>query len=430
MPLLIYQLFYPLVAAGVLLHLLLAGRGRILREGGRDLRQRLGRPSPEDLKPLAGGKVLWLHAASVGEVTAAEPLLRRLACADRERKLLVTTSTVAGRQRARKISCVDAALLLPVDFYPAVSSFLAAVSPRALILLEKEFWPMTLYLAAKRGVRIGMANGRITRRSAARYALLSPLIAPLLSRIERAAVQTAEDAERLRALGVPPEALLVAGNSKYDLPPPEEEAGKAVAERLARAGFAGRPVWIAGSTRRGEEAEILKAHRLAARAKPGLRLILAPRHPERSGEAAALLREQGLRFARWSEPLDACADPECLLVDALGLLRALYPRSLAAFVGGTLAPVGGHNLLEPAFAGLPVFFGPHIQNTEAVALALTASRGGSIVHDAGELAEALIRCLTDEEFRRKTGDEARRTAAAFVGASQRSLAHLRPLLEG
>ncbi|MFH2204673.1 MAG: 3-deoxy-D-manno-octulosonic acid transferase [Elusimicrobiota bacterium] len=424
-----YQLLYPAIAAGVLLRILLAGRSQALREGWPEIRQRCGCPAPEKLSGLDGGETIWIHAASVGEVIAAEPLVRLLAAAEGERRLLMTTSTVAGRERAAKISGVNAAVLLPMDFLPAVNAFLDRIRPRSLILMEKEFWPMLLHAALGRGVKVGVANGRITERSARRYGWIGGLLAASFARFTRVTAQTDADAERFRSLGIPAAAVAATGNMKYDLPMPSAEALAAAQEKLDELGWSESRIWVAGSTRRGEEEMVLDAFLKAVEKFPNLKLILAPRHTERSKEVATLLRAKGVRSVSWSQLLPFQADPACLLIDTMGVLGALYSTADAAFVGGTLVRVGGHNLLEPAMLAKPVLYGPFTAHTQAVAEALRAVGGGFVVHNTEELFTELQRLLQDEDHRRATAQKALITAESFTGATRRTYEHLRPVLE-
>ena len=433
MTLFLYQLFFPFVAAAVLFKFLLAGRGASLREGLEDLRQRLGLPREELLRVFESHparSVLWIHAASVGEALATAPLLAALSRRKERPRIVMTTSTGPGREKARTLPGVDLALLAPVDLRPCVSAFLERLRPSSLLLIETELWPMTLHLARRRGLRLGLANGRMTSRAFGRYRLLHGFFSGILSLLDRAALQTQDDARRYQALGLRDEAALVAGNMKYDVgetPAHDDTSGK-----LAKLGWAGAPVWAAGSTRRGEEEILLEAHKAAARKRPDLRLILAPRHPERCGEAADLLKRAGLGFLRWSE-LEAGAAPpsggtDCLLVDGLGVLGSLYAWAFAAFVGGTLVPVGGHNLLEPARLGCPVLFGPHTANTQEPAEALRRSGGGTLVEDATQIETLLAGWLDSPVRRSDAGEAAKRTAREFTGATTRTLAHLEPVL--
>ncbi|MFA5139481.1 MAG: glycosyltransferase N-terminal domain-containing protein [Elusimicrobiota bacterium] len=426
MMLLLYQLLYPLVAAIVLLKLALAGRGTALREGKPELAQRLGRLSPEERSRL-GDRPVWLHAASVGEVVGFAPLVARLAKEPGRPRILFTTSTVAGRERAKALPGVDLAVLAPVDCWPAVRAFLDSARPRCLLVAETELWPMTLLLARRMGVRIGLANGRVTQRAFGRYGCIRGLLAPALAGFERAAVQTGEDLERLSSLGMPRGALLRTGSMKYDTPLPSEEALREARSRLAELGWGEDPCWVAGSTRPGEEEPLLEAQRLCRQNQPRLRLILAPRHVERVEELAALLRSKGIKLVRWTQLLPFDKEPECLLVDRMGVLASLYPCGRAAFVGGTLVPVGGHNLLEPASLGVPVLFGPHTSSVEDVARALQASGGGLQAADGAALASQLTKML-DDEHRRRASEAALATARTFSGATERTWEHIKPLL--
>lgn len=431
--LLLYQALFPLVAAFPLLRLLLAGRGKSLREDTGQLRQRLGLVDEHAGRLFAQGRPrLWLHAASVGEVTAAAPLIAALSQEAWRPTVLVTTSTAAGREKAASLPGVDLALLAPADFYPCVSRFLRVVRPSSLILVEAEYWPLTLRLACARGVRVGLVNSRLSARSARAYRLLKPLWSLPMSRVLRAAVQGPEDARRLASLGVPQAALKVAGNMKYDSPPVSEASRAEAAGRLARLGWAQDPVWSAGSTRRGEEEVVLRAHQAAKRAEPRLKLVLAPRHPERSEEAALLLGAQRLGFIRLSE-LDSGADPpregtDCLLVDRFGALGGLYAWSAAAFVGGTLVPAGGHNLLEPAGLGVPVIFGPHTGNISDPARSLIVSGGGRLAQDSEDIAAHLREWLLDPAARERASASARATWTSYTGATARAFEHLKPML--
>ena len=327
-----YQIIYPLVAVGVLFHLIFSGRGKILNEGRADILERLGLPSREAVAGLAGGRVLWLHAASVGEVIAAGPIIKQITSSRPDLRLLLTTSTVAGRSRGKSIPEVTACVLLPIDFYPAIAAFLRRIRPNALLLVEKEFWPMMLKAVTNRMIPCGIVNGRITAKSAKRYALLSGIFRPLLGKIDRAAVQTDEDKSRFIALGIRESAVAVTGNSKYDTPKTSPEAQKKIKERLAALGWDDAVVFVAGSTRKGEEEIILEAFLSVNRKDPRLKLILAPRHLERIDEVASVLRGKGVRFLPWSEPLQSESAPDCVLLDEMGLLADIYSIGSFAFV--------------------------------------------------------------------------------------------------
>ena len=415
----LYQLLYPLVVLGALARVARARRWGAFREGLADAAERLGRPPFSG----SGAPVLWVHAASVGEVTALRHLLTRWG----HMRVVVTCMTAAGREKARALPGVSAAFLAPADFYPCVSSFLSRVRPAALICAESELWPMTLVAAAGRGLGIALVNACLSERSAARWALATGLSRRALAGVRRAAYQSEEDRARFESLGVPRAAGSVTGNTKYDLKAPPPEAVASAKERIGTL-FAGAPVWTAGSTRPGEEALVLAAHAKARERVPGLKLILAPRHPERAGELAVLLKEAGLPFVRWSELLPFSNAPEVLLVDTMGALGALYGLGAAAFVGGTLVPgSGGHNVLEPAAAGVPVLFGPHIEAVRYEARALQMRQGCIQAADAAALAEGLVGLFQDPARRKALGAAARATAESFQGATDRAFDWLLPV---
>lgn len=414
-----YQLLYPLVALAALARVAGAGRWGAFREGWTDLAERLGRP---DWK--GKGRPVWVHAASVGEVRGAAPVIARLS----GRPVVVTCSTAAGRAEARATPGVTAAFLAPADLWPCAAGFLSRVRPAALLNAESEIWPMILLLARRRKVRVALLNACLSERSGRRWLWGRSLAALALGGIERAAYQSSEDRARFEALGVPSKAGSVCGNPKHDLALPSADAVAAGAARVKEL-FGGAPCWTAGSTRPGEEELALEAHRAAAAKVPGLRLILAPRHPERSGDVAALLRRGGIPFARWSEPLPFSSSPQVLLVDAMGVLSSLYPAGLAAFVGGTLvAGSGGHNVIEPAAAGVPVLFGPHTDAVSVESAALEQAQGGRRVPDAAALAEAVVALAQDPAARATAARRAREAASSFTGAGDRVFAWLSPLL--
>ena len=432
LPLLIYQMFFPLVGLGILISIVFSGRVRALREGTGELRQRLGLIPETTASGLheGGRRLLWVHAASVGEVMAAAPLLKEISTRENAPRILVTTTTVAGRNKALSVAAADAAFLAPMDFYPAIRAFLSRVRPDALVLVETELWPMTLKMVGDSGIAMGLANGRMRERTFGRYSMLSSLFQMLLAPFRRVAVQNEEAAERFIELGVNRGTVSVTGNIKYDQRAPSEPSVTESRARLESLGWANSPIWVAGSTRRGEEEILLDAHKAAATNINGLRLILVPRHPERVREVEKILRESGTRFVRWSEPLSAEINPDCLLIDELGVLANLYACATVAFVGGTLVPIGGHNILEPAVSGVPVLFGPHTATVEEVAKGLLDSGGGLKVFDSASVATALEAWIPDGPARDKALDGAKTVASRFNGATERTLKHLSPVLFG
>lgn len=366
---------------------------------------------------------LWLHAVSVGEAGVAATLARAL---PPEVPLLVTTITPTGQERARA-SFKDRAEVayLPFDLGFAVRRFFERHEPRALVLVEGDYWPLLLREARRRGIPVAVVNGRVGDRSFGRMRRLRPILGPLFSGVGRFGVQSAQDRDRLAALGIDPGRITVTGNLKYESPePPRKPELEAALERLA----GGRPILLAGSTMAGEEEAVLDATREIG---PGRALlVLAPRHPERWNEVDALLHSRGIGFARRTA-LPESGRPEAILLDSLGDLASLYRLAAAAFIGGTLVPTGGHNPLEAARFGVPVAVGPSMHNFQEMAEAFDGFEGASAwcrVADARGLAAAWREWLDDPEAARAMGGRALRLVEENRGALARTLEMLEPLL--
>ncbi len=421
------NLFFPLVGLAVVLKFALSRRRALLRGLSAELPERLGFVPMPALAALKGREVVWVHAASAGEVSAVSEFVRRLKSrAKNPPAVVMTCSTAAGRERARSLSAVDAALLAPLDIYSAVSRFLLQIKPKILLVAETELWPHMIALCSRRGVKIAVVNGRISKRSFARTKPFAFLTRPFLARVGRVAAQSEEHAARFEALGAPAERVRALGNLKYDVTPaagPVEAAAKAVADL----GWEGAPLFVAGSTHPAEEDVVLNAYAAAQERVPALKLVLAPRHVERAHEAARNLERRRLAYCAWSKP-ERPANSSVLLLDAMGILPAFYGRALLSFVGGTLVPIGGHNILEPALAGSPVAFGPYTAHVEDVARALEEAGGGFKVQDAGELAMKLQSLAALPEKARAAAKAAKGAATSLQGAVERTLDDLKDWL--
>jgi 3-deoxy-D-manno-octulosonic-acid transferase len=367
---------------------------------------------------------IWLHAVSLGEVSAAAPLIRGLAARHPRIPLLLTTATPAGRSRAHTLfgDSMDIRLL-PYDTAGSVRRFLARTQPRLAIIMETELWPNLFEQCERRGVPVLLANARLSAKSVSRYRRLGRLFSGVFTDNVRVAAQSAEDAERFRSIGAAADRTDVIGNVKFDL---ELEAGIMDRGRALRASYgADRPTWIAGSTHAGEEEQVLEAQALLAVDRPNALLLLVPRHKERFHSVAELLARRGVKFARRSSAVAPDAGTQVLLVDTVGELAAMYACADVAFVGGSLVPVGGHNLLEPAALGLPVLTGPHNFNNTAIAR-LLLERGAALqVTDARELAVQLVRLLDDPAERRRIGS----IGQGLVESNRGSVARLLALTE-
>jgi 3-deoxy-D-manno-octulosonic-acid transferase len=391
-----------------------AQRGRV--------RQRLGFVEPQ-WRPGC----LWVHAVSVGEVQAAAALVRELKARVPGLEIVLTTVTATGAQRARTIFGAEVRhCYLPYDLPGPVERFLDRIQPGAVVVLETELWP-TLYRAlGRRGIPLAIASARLSDRSVRRYRRLASLIRDTLSNGVVIGAQSAVDAERFVDVGAPADRVRVTGNVKFDLEVPEAviAAGREFRSRCA----AGRPVWIAGSTHEGEEAAALAAHALVRARHPSALLLLVPRHPQRFDAVRALLARGGHAFAQRSAGTLPAAGDEVLLVDTIGELQMFYAAADAAFVGGSLVPVGGHSLLEPAVLGLPVVSGPWTQNAPEVADLLTQAGALATVRDADKLARQVLECFDDPARARADGEKGRAAVAANRGAVQRVVEMVLPLL--
>lgn len=371
-------------------------------EGAENWRERLG-----ILRGVPRGAV-WIHGASVGEVSALAPFLGELVRYTRKEKGIISSMTAAGKRRARS-AYRHVAVAFPMDAVPAVRRALRTAEPRVVIIAETELWPAFIMTAA-RFSRLAWVNGRISDRSFPRYRLfLRPLLRLLFSRFELLCVISGQDAERVVALGAPRSKVRVTGNLKADL---------VVPGRAPRGIPRGR--WfVAGSTRPGEEAVVLESFALVRKKIPGMRLCLAPRHLDRAAEVVALAERAGFRVARRSDGPAKALRAEVLVLDTHGELLSVYRKAEVAFVGGTLVPVGGHNVLEPAVAGVPVLFGPHTANVRGEAEGLEKSGGGFRVSGSGAIAASLIRLMSSRTAGRRAGARARAFVKSRQGVARR-----------
>ncbi|MDD5558497.1 3-deoxy-D-manno-octulosonic acid transferase [Candidatus Methylomirabilis sp.] len=397
------------------------------REGWRE---RLGCYPEALVSRLHAVRPVWIHAVSVGEVGAASILAHLWTARRPVLPLLVSTVTGTGREVARRTFPQAAAVVyFPIDLPMAVHRTLATVRPRLILLTETEIWPNFLHKCAASKVPVAIINGRISARSFARYCLVRPFIRRILQCVDLFCMQTDTDAERILALGASPERVHVVGNLKFDAASPADASSLAEQWRRELHIEVERPVLVAGSTHAGEEEVLLQVFRRLRSEFPDLLLILAPRHPERVAQVETVVVGQGLTAVRRSAfAQERDGAKEVILVDTVGELSTLYAVGSISFVGGSLVPRGGHNLLEPALHGCPVLFGPHMENF-IEASAYFVEQGAAIqVGDAADLNRQLARLLRDPAAREKMGQAAMAALAAHQGACERTVALLERLV--
>ena len=415
------------VGLGILLALaapVYAWRGRRSGKYLRTFHARLGN-LPPDVRAERPGAI-WIHAVSVGEVLAARVLIRPLRERLAGRTVFVSTTTVTGHEVARAtLKDVDGLFFAPFDFSFAVRRVLAAIRPSLVVLVETEIWPNLIRESRRAGARVAIVNGRLSPRSFPRYRRIRAFLRPVLAGIDAFLMQAEPHADRARAIGAPAERVRVAGNLKFDAVP---DVSRTQDLERVFAGVRG-PIFLAGSTVAGEEESVLAAYRSARAAVPGLRLVIAPRHPERFGEAGERIAEAGLRFARRSGLGEGSWGGEVvLLLDTLGDLAHAYTFATVVFVGGSLVPAGGPNVLEPAAAARAVVVGPHMENFQEIARAFLAEEALVQVASAEALGPALIHLLADPEARARLGTRARDVVERNRGAVARTVEALAELL--
>ena len=395
------------------------------------LRQRLGY-LPVSFN-VDGEASIWIHAVSVGETLTARALAGDLKRRYPGFRLFVSTTTVAGQQVAsRQIPDADAVFYFPLDLPPFVSRTLRVVNPRLFVVMETEIWPNLLRACRRAGVRTVLANGRLSNRSYPRYRMVRRLFRRVLDDVDRFCMQSRESADRLLDLGADPARVSVTGNLKFDaLNAHATQAADRGIPRILRffRVSADRPVVVAGSTMRGEELAVLRAFGRMRAAAPRALLVLAPRHPERFAEVEQLARDEGFRTARrTSLAIDEEPAADVVVLDTVGELAELYRLATVAFVGGSLVPTGGHNILEPAVFGRPILFGPHMQNFAEIAEAFLDAGAAVQVDDEAALEAALRELVADPARRAALGRAARDIVEANRGARERTLAAIAELL--
>ena len=392
-------------------------------------RERLG-DLPDQPNSAAQSKI-WLHAASVGEVNAVKPLVQHLL--DSGHPLMMSTMTHSGIRHLDQTLTHPglSTALAPLDTQFAVQRWLKQVRPAAVIIVETELWPEMLHQCHARQIPVILVNARLTATAARRYRWIKPLFKPQLARISLALTQSEADSQRFIDLGLRPAAQTVVGNLKFDQPDCGPRTVSDGMQWLTDTATE-RKCWVAGSTRSGEDRIMFEAHRLIQADHPDALLILAPRHVTRS---AAILRQvhahdlKGMRLSQW-QVSPVTTPPDVIILDGIGELTETYRLAQACFVGGSLVPVGGHNLIEPAALGKPVLSGPHLSNQAEAAQCLDASAALIRIDGAGQLAAEVSALLADTDRTRQLGGRAKAALASHQGSLEATLQSITPLLGG
>jgi len=370
---------------------------------------------------------IWIHAVSVGEVQAVVPLVKRLLKRYPVLSICVTTTTPTGSRRVTELFGESVShVYAPYDVPGAVARFLDRLAPRLAIFVETEIWPNILRLCERRGIPTLLANGRLSARSAAGYGRLGGFACEVVRGLTGIAAQSEADAERFVALGADPSRVRVTNSIKFDvkLPASVLEQGEVVQRLWGE----NRPAWIAASTHEGEDELLLAVHVRVLRDYPNALLVLVPRHPERFDRVAQLCERRGLALVRRSEHRPCGPDTRVFLGDSMGELPIFLAGADLAFVGGSLVPHGGHNVLEPAALGVPVLFGPHMFNFAAISALLVQSQAALQVDGPEDLAEKLVAWLGDAETRSRYGENGRQVVERNRGALDKLMGWVEQLL--
>lgn len=411
------SLLYALLPAGLLR---LWMRSLRLPAYRRRLLERFGRVNLREPKP--GRQRIWLHAVSVGEINAARPLVDALLASERY-DLVISNTTPTGASRTKQLfGDTVQQVMMPYDLPRCVRRFLQACQPDRVIIMETEIWPVMLRLVQESGIRCDLVNGRLSDRSVRGYRWFQPLLRQALERFTEIHAQSRRDADRFRALGAPQQAVHISGNLKFDLdtgPLPSDDP------EIDAALKGHGPVLMAASTHAGEEDAVLKAFQGFRQRHPSALLLLAPRHPERSVDIVHLLQQYGFDYGRRS--LSELPEPDhaVLLIDTLGELTRFLPFAEACFVGGSLTPVGGHNLLEPAAYGLAIQTGPHMGNFRDITQILSEAGALKFVNNTDSLMAAWLDLWENPERREAMGQHASQVLNEHAGVTRRLIEALR-----
>nr|WP_320051406.1 3-deoxy-D-manno-octulosonic acid transferase [uncultured Desulfuromonas sp.] len=400
-------------------------RGMIQGKVRRGLRERLGFFAPERFSYDSSQPVFWIHAVSVGETRAAIPLLKALRKNYPDAVLVLSNVTETGHEIARGIQSVDECLFFPLDASWVVQRVLQRVRPDQVIIVETELWPNFIRTCHRFNIPVHLVNGRISDRSFPRYLFFKRLLQPLLGLVDSFCMQSETDAERITQLGAPTDSIVVTGNIKFDM---ESSLPADVTDEQLRQQFHVPEtcrVLVAGSTHSGEEELVITVYQQLRKRFDNLLLILVPRHPERCDQVAELLSDSRLSWQRRSmlsdQPL-SCGD--VLLVDTIGEMLKFYQLAQVVFVGGSLVPIGGHNVLEASLLKKAVLFGPYMHNFREIAAMVEKAQGGGRIHDSDELRRECEHLLEHPDICQTMGEKGWVLLQKNSGATLRTLTHI------
>ena len=370
---------------------------------------------------------IWFHTVSVGELLAAEPVIRAVQQRFPGRSIVITSMTPTSSELIRKLFGHSVFhVYAPYDVPVFVVAFLKKVKPEFLVIMETELWPNMIHKTHKLGCPVVLANARLSERSAKGYQRLAPAITWMLDGLSLILCQYPNDAMRFRSLGIAADKIHVTGSVKYDIDVSEDSVSEGASIRAAL--LPDQQVWIAASTHEGEDSIVLDVHAQLRKLFPGLVLVLVPRHPERFDRAFDLSEQRGFHtYRRTTHPCIA-ADAEVFVVDTMGEMMAFYAASDIAFIGGSFVEIGGHNPIEPAALSKPIVMGPHTFNFEAICDQLVAAGGLEVVQDPEQLRRSLAALLDDAAFAESRGLNAAGVVAGGRGAVNRVVDHLAPLI--
>ena len=384
------------------------------------LPDRLGFPSVPQLQGS-----IWVHAVSVGEVKAVEKLLERLRQRFPGKPLVVSTATPTGQQLARaRRDVVDHTFYFPIDLPFCVKRAADRIDPQMVIIAETEIWPNFLRICRKRNIPVVMINGRISDRSFARYRLIRPWLRGVFADYAVLGMQSEMDRKRIEEIGADPRKVTVFGNLKYDVVGSRRELDAELVGLLQ--GWT--QLWIAASTMPGEEEIVLGAFTEVSKVYPSLKLVIAPRHPDRFDVVEKMVKDRGLSCGRRTQPPDSA--PQVFILDTIGELAALFEYASVVFMGGSLVPAGGHNVLEPARFRKPIVFGPHMENFRDMARLFIDAGAAIQIQSASELAFTVKTLLANAEHAAELGRRARAIVDQNSGATERVLEYLQPVEAG